>query len=74
MSIFYGSSNSKPITIFSAGGKGTRIQGLNSTVPKPMIPIAGKPILQRGIENLVSQGYTEFIITVSYMAEVITDY
>jgi len=64
----------KPLVIFSAGGKGTRIQPLNSDVPKPMIPIVGKPILQWGIENLVSQGYKEFIITVSHMASVITDY
>ena len=64
----------KPLVIFSAGGKGTRIQSLNSTVPKPMIPIAGKPILQWGIENLVSQGYKDFIITISYMAEQIEEY
>lgn len=66
--------NKKPQVIFSAGGKGTRIQSLNSEVPKPMIPIADKPILQRGIENLVSQGYKEFIITVSHMADKITDF
>lgn len=64
----------KLLVIFSAGGKGTRIQSLNSTVPKPMIPIAGKPILQWGIENLVAQGYDKFIITVSHLADVITDY
>ena len=67
-------SASRPLVIFSAGGKGTRIQSLNSTVPKPMIPIAGKPILQRGIENLVNQGYTNFIITVSHMAEQIVNF
>ena len=67
-------TNTKPLVIFSAGGKGTRIQSLNSTVPKPMIPIAGKPILQWGIENLVSQGYTRFIITVSHMADKIESY
>ena len=69
-----GTEERKPLVIFSAGGKGTRIQSLNSTVPKPMIPIAGKPILQWGIENLVSQGYKRFIITISYMAEQIEKY
>ena len=68
------SEERKPLVIFSAGGKGTRIQSLNSSVPKPMIPIAGKPILRWGIENLVEQGYTNFIITVSYMADQIEDY
>lgn len=64
----------KPLIIFSAGGKGTRIQSLNSTVPKPMIPIAGKPIMQWGMEGFVRQGYRKFVITVSHMAERIESY
>ena len=64
----------KPTVIFSAGGKGTRIRSLNSAVPKPMIPIAGKPILQWGIENLAGQGYKDFIITVSHLADAVIDY
>lgn len=64
----------KPLVIFSAGGKGTRIQSLNASVPKPMIPIAGKPVLQWGIENLAEQGFHRFIITVSHLAEKITEY
>ncbi len=42
--------------IIMAGGKGTRIASVNSQVPKPMIPILGKPILQYQIENLKKQG------------------
>lgn len=63
-----------PVVVLAAGGKGTRIQSLNSEVPKPMIPIAGKPILQWEIENVVSQGYKDIIITVSHLAENIIDY
>ena len=40
-----------------AGGKGTRIAQVNATVPKPMIPIEGKPILEYQIETLKNQGY-----------------
>lgn len=65
---------SRPVVVLAAGGKGTRIQSINSDVPKPMIPIAGKPILQWEIESLVSQGYDRFIITVSHLAEKILDY
>ncbi len=64
----------KPVIVIAAGGKGTRIQSLNSDLPKPMIPIAGKPILQWEIEGLISQGYDRFIITVSYKKEAIIDY
>lgn len=63
-----------PVVVLAAGGKGTRIQSLNSEVPKPMIPIAGKPILQWEIESLVQQGYKEFIITVSHMGQKIIEY
>lgn len=64
----------RPVAVLAAGGKGTRIQSLNSDVPKPMIPIAGKPILHWEIESLVSQGYKDIIITVSHLAEKITGY
>ncbi len=64
----------KPVVVLAAGGKGTRIQSLNSSVPKPMIPIAGKPILEWGIESLVRWGYTDIIITVSHLKEAIIDY
>lgn len=64
----------RPIVVLAAGGKGTRIQSLNSTVPKPMLMIAGKPILQWEIECLVRQGFTDIYITVSHLAEKITSY
>ena len=46
--------------VIMAGGKGTRIAQVNATVPKPMIPIEGKPILEYQIETLKNQGYTVF--------------
>jgi len=61
-------------TILAAGGKGTRIQSIADNIPKPLISIGGKPILQWEIECLVQQGYTDLIITVSYLAEKIMDY
>lgn len=61
-------------TIIMAGGKGTRIASLNSDVPKPMIELAGKPILEHTIECLRSQGFDDVIITVSHMANVIMNH
>lgn len=60
--------------ILAAGGKGTRIQSVYSQIPKPLIPICGKPILQREIELLRDQGYTDILLTVSYKAEQIIDF
>lgn len=57
-----------------AGGKGTRISSVASDIPKPMIKIEGKPVLEREIECLRNQGYTELIITVSHLANHIINY
>ncbi len=60
--------------ILMAGGKGTRISQIFSDVPKPMIKIADKPILQHQIEILKAQNFHEFIITVSHMSNQIINY
>lgn len=57
-----------------AGGKGTRIASVKSDVPKPMIPIAGKPILEWQIANLKTCGLTDITLVVGYLGQVIQDY
>ena len=61
-------------TVLMAGGKGTRISSVVSDIPKPMIKIANKPVLEREIVCLRDQGFTDLILTVSHLAEVIIDY
>ncbi len=61
-------------TVIMAGGKGTRIASVAQDIPKPMLPVAGKPVLEREIECLCDQGYTDIIITVSHLGSVIMDY
>lgn len=61
-------------TVIMAGGKGTRISSIASDIPKPMIKIEGKPVLEREIECLRDQGFTDIIITVSHLAEHIISY
>ncbi len=61
-------------TVIMAGGRGTRISSVNATVPKPMIMICGKPVLQWQIECFSRQGITDFILTVGYKREIIQDY
>jgi len=54
-----------------AGGKGTRIGEMFPDLPKPMIPICGKPVLQWQIESLAAQGITDITLIVGYKADVI---
>lgn len=60
--------------VIMAGGKGTRISSVASDIPKPMIRIEGKPVLEHEIECLRKQGFTDLIITVSHLGHIIMNY
>lgn len=57
-----------------AGGYGTRLRPLTYTRPKPMLPLAGKPILEYIIESIASEGFNDVIVTTNYFREQIIDY
>lgn len=59
--------------VLMAGGRGSRIATMRSDVPKPLIPIIGKPVIVHEIERLKKQGFNDFIITVGYKAEQIIE-
>lgn len=61
-------------TVIMSGGCGTRISKLFPDMPKPLIPICGKPVLEYEIECLCNQGLKDIILTISYMADAIIDY
>ena len=61
-------------TVIMAGGRGTRISSVASDIPKPMILVEGKPVLEHEIVCLRDQGFTDIIITVSHLGNVIMDY
>lgn len=61
-------------TIIMAGGKGSRISSVASAIPKPMLPIAGKPVLEHELESLREQGFTDILLTVGYLSSAIIDY
>lgn len=61
-------------TVIMAGGRGTRISSLFNDIPKPMIKIGDKPILEHEIICLRDQGFKDIILTVSYLGEIIQDY
>lgn len=60
--------------VIMAGGKGTRISSVASDIPKPMIKIEGKPVLEHEIECLRNQGFTDIILTVGHLGNIIIDY
>ena len=57
--------------VILAGGKGTRIGKLFPDLPKPMIPICGKPLLEWTVDSLTAQGITDITLIVGYKADVI---
>lgn len=65
---------SRLLPVIMAGGKGTRMSASHPDMPKPMIPLCGKPILQWQLECLVRQGHTRIVLVVGHMAQQITGY
>lgn len=60
--------------VIMAGGKGTRIASIAGDVPKPMIRMGGKPILERQTDNLKACGITDITLVIGHLGDVIRDY
>ena len=57
-----------------AAGKGTRVQPITHVIPKPMIPILQKPVMEFLLELLKEHGFNEVMVNVSHLAEEIENY
>ena len=60
--------------IIPVAGAGTKLRPLTYTQPKPLIPIAGKPIISHILDSLIENGIREFVFVVGYMGEKIKNY
>ena len=60
--------------IIMAGGKGTRLKPFTDILPKPLMPINNKTVIEKIILNFESQGFYNFIITVNHKAEILKAY
>ncbi len=60
--------------ILLAGGFGTRLSEYTDIVPKPMVPVGGKPILWHIMKTYAHYGHKDFLVALGYKAEVVKDY
>lgn len=60
--------------VIIAGGKGTRISSISDEIPKAMLPVFGKPVLEYQIELCQRYGFNEIIIIIGYLGNIIKDY
>ncbi len=65
--------NDIPVVIL-AGGFGTRLREQTEFIPKPMVPVGGKPILWHIMKIYAHHGFRRFIICLGYKGEVIKEY
>jgi dTDP-glucose pyrophosphorylase len=62
------------LVVIMAGGRGERLRPYTEDCPKPMLPVAGKPILEHIIERACTQGFVNFVLAVHYLGQQIEDY
>lgn len=60
--------------VIMAGGKGERLGDLTQAIPKPMLPVGDRPILERLVNLLVSHGFRRIFISVNYLGKMIKDH
>lgn len=60
--------------VIMAGGKGVRLRPLTENIPKPMLTVAGRPILERIVLHLVGYGIREIFLSINYLGHVIEDH
>lgn len=72
-----GTPAAKPLgvpVVIMAGGKGVRLDPFTRILPKPLIPVEDKPLVQVIMDQFVEQGCSRFFMTVNYKAEMIRSY
>lgn len=60
--------------VVMAGGEGSRLRPLTSGIPKPLVPVVGKPVMEHILRLLRNHGITDVIVTLQYLGSAIRDY
>lgn len=62
------------VVVIVAGGRGTRLAPLTDRIPKPMIEVAGKPVLHHIVNHFAYFGFRKFVMCLCYLPHIIEDY
>ena len=62
------------IALILAGGKGVRLRPLTYDIPKPLVPIKGKPTIEHIVNELIRNGIKDIVISIGYKADMIIKY
>ena len=57
-----------------AGGQGTRLRPLTSNLPKPMLPVVNRPMMEHIVKLLTRSGFEEMIVTLQFLPTLISNY
>ncbi|SEN72651.1 mannose-1-phosphate guanyltransferase [Actinacidiphila rubida] len=60
--------------VVMAGGEGTRLRPMTSSMPKPLLPVVNRPIMQHVLTLLKRHGLTETVVTVQFLASLVKNY
>ena len=71
---YVGAQSRRNWIVLMAGGRGVRLRPLTDAVPKPMLPVGGRPLLESIIRNIKDQGYRRFFISVNHRREVVQNH
>ncbi|MGQ0624946.1 MAG: sugar phosphate nucleotidyltransferase [Sporichthyaceae bacterium] len=60
--------------VVMAGGEGTRLRPITSTMPKPLLPVVGRPVMEHVLRLLRRHGHTEVVVTTAFLASLVRNY
>jgi dTDP-glucose pyrophosphorylase len=62
------------LMVIMAGGMGTRLRPFTESCPKPMLPVAGKPMLEHIIERALQEGFRHFLLAIHYLGHIVEEH
>src|SRR4249919_4088212 len=60
--------------VVMAGGEGTRLRPMTSSMPKPLLPVVNRPIMEHVLRLLRKHGMTDVVVTVQFLASLVRNY
>ena len=67
----YDMGRQENLVVLMAGGQGLRLRPLTEKLPKPLLPLGGRPILEHVLRRLIGQGFSRFLFSINYLGDLI---